>query len=60
MTDSSKVGADKTAGKDTYKFELCKGNTTTTNKAEATGVKVQYLKEVDPDKGIKTITTGEC
>lgn len=61
MTDASKVGPGLTAGKDTYKFELCKGaGNTTTNKDEATGVKVQYLKEVNPDKGVKTIQTGDC
>lgn len=60
MTDGTKVGADKDAGKDTYKYRLCKDNNFTTTKTEATGVEVQYLKEADPDKGVKTIKTGDC
>ncbi|MDO4712380.1 MAG: prepilin-type N-terminal cleavage/methylation domain-containing protein [Candidatus Saccharibacteria bacterium] len=60
VTDATKVNATVDAGKDTYKYRLCKDSGFTTNKAEATGVEVQYLKEADPDKGVKTIKTGKC
>lgn len=62
--DAAKVGDfDVTTEKDKYKYILCKDNDTTTNADEATGVKVEYYKDVasgsDP-AGKKEMSTGKC
>ena len=60
LTDSTKVGSSISAGRDTYKFQLCKNNGFTSNKKEATGVRVEYLREESPNSGIQNMTAGTC
>ncbi len=60
MVDSSKVNATVSAGKHTYKLQYCKGSGFTTNNLEATGARIEFLREVDPNKGVNVITAGRC
>ena len=53
--------APTATNKNHYGYEFCKDGGTTTNKAEATGVKVKYWKDVDAgSNNVKEITTGKC
>lgn len=53
--------APTAANKNHYGYEFCKDGATTTVKAEATGVKVKYWKDVDAgSSNVKEITTGKC
>ncbi len=60
MTDGSKVNSTVSAGKHTYKLRYCKEGSFTINNLDATGVRIEFLREVDPNKGVNIITTGRC
>ncbi|MDO5344095.1 MAG: type II secretion system protein [Candidatus Saccharibacteria bacterium] len=59
LIDATDDNDPTNTNKNHYGYVFCKDGTTTTNKAEATGVKVSYWKDAD-GAGKQTIQTGKC